>query len=548
MRLAIFQGNPRPCALEHNASMLLQAAKKAADLGASICLAPELFLSAPNPKSVLQQQDFLQCCHETLEKLATTIQSYNNIAVLVGVPAQSITEDSCVKLEPSPPSQAVSTVYLLHKGQAKLQLPAQGKNCVTCASIAGVEFAVVLGEDLWTAEIPPQAQGILHFSALPFAQEREQSNTNQLKASHAPNLNIPKFSANLVGTQENLIFLGQSFAQSNTQIARVQNLEAGLLCVDVDFATNELIHSCFYPTESSHNHLSQLSEEVKSPPNPEDKLAKLWQALVFGTREFVRKSGFDQVVLGLSGGIDSALVACVACEALGADKVTGILMPSPYSSEGSVDHSLALAKNLGITTKTISIAPMMQAFSKSFQGAWNKDLCGTAEENIQARIRGDLIMAYANSFSALALTTGNKSELAVGYCTLYGDMTGALAVIGDLYKTEVFALCAWLNKQENELIPQIIIDKPPSAELRPNQLDADSLPDYALLDDILERVLGQKQSPEQIIAQGYEAELVIQVIKMLYRAEFKRFQAPPVLCVSTSCFGTHISFPLDMLG
>lgn len=156
-------------------------------------------------------------------------------------------------------------------------------------------------------------------------------------------------------------------------------------------------------------------------------------------------------------------------------------------------------------------------------------------------------MSYANSFSALALTTGNKSELAVGYCTLYGDMAGALAVIGDLYKTEVFALCAWLNKQGNDLIPQIIIDKPPSAELRPNQLDADSLPDYAVLDDILERVLGQKQSLEQIIAQGYERELVMQVIKMLYRAEFKRFQAPPVLCVSTSCFGTHISFPLDML-
>jgi NAD+ synthase (glutamine-hydrolysing) len=277
---------------------------------------------------------------------------------------------------------------------------------------------------------------------------------------------------------------------------------------------------------------------VQTPPAP---WAEVWQALALGIRDYVHKSGFQRVVLGLSGGIDSAVVAALAVQALGAQQVLGVLMPSPYSSDHSVTDALALAANLGIKTEKIPIHPLMDAYAQSLNPLFQGYASDVTEENIQSRIRGTLLMALANKFHALVLATGNKSELAVGYCTLYGDMCGALAPIGDLFKTQVYALAQWYNdntKQRGETgtIPESILTKAPSAELKPHQTDQDSLPPYEVLDEILQRWLSERQTPEQIAQAGHDPALVERVFQLVQRAEFKRFQAAPVLKISERGF------------
>jgi NAD+ synthase (glutamine-hydrolysing) len=280
----------------------------------------------------------------------------------------------------------------------------------------------------------------------------------------------------------------------------------------------------------------------------EDDTEAAYRALVLGTRDYVRKCGFKKVLVALSGGIDSALVAAIAAEALGAENVAGIGMPSPYSSAGSIDDSRQLAANLGIRFEIIGISGLFAEFNHSltplFAGTGPGVGPDTTEENIQSRIRGCLLMALSNKFSALVLTTGNKSEMAVGYCTLYGDMVGALAVIGDLVKTRVYQVCRWINR-EGEVIPRAILEKPPSAELRPDQKDTDSLPDYAILDPILEAYVERYETPEQIAAaHGFALELVQQVVRLVERSEYKRQQAAPVLKVTSKSFGMGRRFPI----
>ncbi|NEO63198.1 MAG: NAD(+) synthase, partial [Moorea sp. SIO4G2] len=319
---------------------------------------------------------------------------------------------------------------------------------------------------------------------------------------------------------------------------------------------------------------------------------EIWSALVLGVRDYTRKCGFKKVVIGLSGGIDSALVAAIATAALGPDNVLGILMPSPYSSDHSVKDALSLAQNLGIKTHTLAIGSLMEGFDQTLASLFAGTEFGVAEENIQSRIRGSLLMAIANKFGYLLLSTGNKSEMAVGYCTLYGDMNGGLAVIADVPKTRVYSLCRWLNSKaeesqvnqdlqvsrvkvepsdsssnlqpdqpqpanltdsnakgeqplsQTEIIPSNIIIKPPSAELKPGQVDQDSLPSYDILDDILERLIHQHQAPEQIIDAGHQPEVVNKIIRLVARVEFKRRQAPPGLKVTDRAFGTGWRMPI----
>jgi NAD+ synthase (glutamine-hydrolysing) len=270
-----------------------------------------------------------------------------------------------------------------------------------------------------------------------------------------------------------------------------------------------------------------------------------------GVRDYTRKCGFSKVVLGLSGGIDSSLVAAIATAALGKENVLGVLMPSPYSSAHSVQDALELGKNLGILTQAIPIGELMQGYDKTLEPLFAGTPFGIAEENIQSRIRGNLLMAIANKFGYLLLSTGNKSEMAVGYCTLYGDMNGGLAAIADVPKTRVYSICRWLNSKlptphssPLPTIPENVINKPPSAELKPGQLDQDSLPDYDTLDDILQRLIQNHQSAAQIVAAGHDAAVVDRVVKLVVKAEFKRRQAPPGLKITDRAFGTGWRMPI----
>jgi NAD+ synthase/NAD+ synthase (glutamine-hydrolysing) len=282
-----------------------------------------------------------------------------------------------------------------------------------------------------------------------------------------------------------------------------------------------------------------------APPSDLGAESEVWRALVLGTRDYARKCGFARVVLGLSGGIDSALTAAIAAEAMGPAHVLGVLMPSPFSSRGSVDDSLALAANLGIETLTLPIEPAMQAMERTLHDAFAGTTRDVTEENIQARIRGNLLMALSNKRGALLLTTGNKSELAVGYCTLYGDMSGGLGVIADVPKTMVYRVARWLNdRQGRHVIPEPVLTKAPSAELRPDQTDQDSLPPYDVLDDILQRHIERHEPASSIVAAGFDAATVRRVLRLVRAAEFKRKQAAPGLKVTDRAFGTGWRMPI----
>jgi NAD+ synthase (glutamine-hydrolysing) len=323
-----------------------------------------------------------------------------------------------------------------------------------------------------------------------------------------------------VGGNDDLVFDGRSFVvgpEGSTR-ARAASFAEDTLVVD-------------------------LAADAAEVPALESEEEEVYRALVLGARDYTGKCGFRRVLLGLSGGIDSSLAATIAVDALGAANVLGILMPSPYSSPGSIDDALELAARLGIHTHTLPIGSVMRAFEdvlrEPFAG-WPRDV---TEENIQARIRGNLLMALSNKFGALLLTTGNKSELAVGYCTLYGDMSGGLAVIADVPKTMVYRIARWVNRAR-PIIPEAILTKPPSAELRPNQTDQDSLPPYDVLDGILERHIEAHESFEQIVAAGYEPETVRRVLQLVRIAEFKRKQAAPGLKVTDRAFGSGWRMPI----
>jgi NAD+ synthetase len=280
-------------------------------------------------------------------------------------------------------------------------------------------------------------------------------------------------------------------------------------------------------------------------PDPvDDDTEAAYRAIVLGTRDYVRKCGFAKALIALSGGIDSALVAAIAADALGSENVLCIGMPSPYSSQGSIDDSRALAANLGIRFELVGISDLFHQYMQALEPLFKGTPSGLAEENLQARIRGNLLMALSNKFGSLVLTTGNKSEMAVGYCTLYGDMVGALAVIGDLIKTRIYAICRWLNR-DGEIIPSSILEKPPSAELRPGQKDTDSLPPYDVLDPIIEAYVERYETPECIAQKnGFPLELVQQIVRLVERSEYKRQQAAPILKVTSKSFGMGRRFPI----
>ncbi len=400
----------------------------------------------------------------------------------------------------------------------------------------GVRLAITICEDAWNdknfwprrlysvdpmEELMRQNPAIhINLSSSPFWHSKREIR-QQMLAAIARRDKIPVLMCNQVGGDDSLIFDGTSVAL-NAQgelIAQAASFEEDLVLVD--------------PFDA---------QPIAAPKSDDTEAA--YRALVLGTRDYVRKCGFRKVLIALSGGIDSALVAAIAAEALGPENVTGIGMPSPYSSSGSIDDSRQLAANLGIRFELIGISGLFNEYTQALEPLFTGFKPDTTEENIQSRIRGSLLMALSNKFSALVLTTGNKSEMAVGYCTLYGDMVGALAVIGDLVKTRVYAISRWLNR-ERIVIPPPILDKPPSAELRPDQKDTDSLPPYDVLDPIIEAYVERYETPECIAqAHGIPIELVQQVVRLVERSEYKRQQAAPVLKVTSKSFGMGRRFPI----
>jgi len=539
MKIALVQVNPKVGDFERNTQLILDRAREAASTGAEVAVFPEMALCGYPPLDLLSFPSFID---ENQKALAALAQ---------GLPPHLLTLVGLVKPVGSGWEKGLeNTVVALAGGkvvfeQAKTLLPTYDvfdeRRYFRSAAHRrvfewkGVKIGVAICEDLWwevsrdlgnpygidpVAELADQgAELILSPSASPFYPGKRSVRAG-IMASVGRRLGIPVAYVNQVGGNDALVFDGGSIVtdRHGTLVAQAPSFSEGILYWETTSRDPELILD-------------------------EDPMRDLYGALVQGLRDYVVKSGFRRVHLGLSGGIDSALVAVLAVEALGKDNVRGLGMPSRYSSGGSVDDARALADNLGIRFDVVPIegpfASFLTALDPLFEGA----APDVTEENIQARIRGVYLMALSNKTGSMLLTTGNKSELATGYCTLYGDMAGGLGVIGDVFKTEVYALSEWINR-EKEIIPWNTIRKPPSAELRPDQTDQDSLPPYEVLDRILSRyILGNKNVAE-IVAEGEDEALVRRVLKLTASAEYKRWQAPPVLKVSPLSFGIGRRHPL----
>ena len=544
MKIALAQINPTVGDFSGNLERIVAASRRAAGLGARLTVFSELVICGYPPADFLEKPSFLARCRTAVDELAEAIRDLPT-AVLAGVALAAEGESG---------KPAVNAAVLLDRGRLVLEqhkrllpfydvfdeqryfAPSRPQQVV---ELDGVRLAVTICEDAWNdknfwprrlykidpmEELMRQQPAVhINISSSPFWHGKRAIRREML-AAIARRDGVPVLMSNQVGGNDSLIFDGSSLALNarGELIAQAASFEEDLVVVD-PFDAPVL--------------------ETPAPAADDDTVAA-YRALVLGTRDYVRKCGFRKALVGLSGGIDSALVACIATEALGAGNVLGVGMPGPYSSAGSIDDSRRLAANLGIRFELIGIGGLFSEYSRALEPLFAGLPADATEENIQARIRGGLLMALSNKFSALVLTTGNKSEMAVGYCTLYGDMVGALAVIGDLVKTRVYAVCRWLNRA-GEVIPRAILEKPPSAELRPNQKDTDSLPPYEVLDPILEAYVERYETPERIAqAHGFSLQLVQQVVRLVERSEYKRQQAAPVLKVTSKSFGMGRRFPI----
>jgi NAD+ synthetase len=554
VKIALAQINPTVGDFTGNLEKIVAVSRRAAAQGARLTVFSELVLCGYPPADFLEKPSFLARCRAAVDELAAATRDLPT-AVLVGV-ALAAEHERAKPISPQAgicwgERPAVNAAVLLDGGRLLLEqykqllpfydvfdeqryfAPSRPQQVV---ELDGLRLAITICEDAWNdknfwqqrlytvdpiEELMRQKPAIhINLSSSPFWHGKRALRRQMLSAIARRN-GIPVLLVNQVGGNDSLIFDGTSLALNarGELIAQAASFEEDLVLVD----------------------------PFNAPPVPtpeEDDTEAAYRALVLGTRDYVRKCGFSKVLVALSGGIDSALVAAIAADALGAENVVGVGMPSPYSSAGSIDDSRRLAANLGIRYEVIGITGLFAEFTHALEPLFAGTSPDITEENIQSRIRSVLLMALSNKFSALVLTTGNKSEMAVGYCTLYGDMVGALAVIGDLVKTRVYQLCRWLNRS-GEVIPTAILEKPPSAELRPDQKDTDSLPPYEVLDPILEAYVERYETPEKIAqANGFPLELVQQVVRLVERSEYKRQQAAPVLKVTSKSFGMGRRFPI----
>ena len=543
MRIALAQINLHVGNFGYNLDKMLEAIEAARKQHADLIVFSELSVCGYPPRDLLYSDRFLEQCMESVYQLA---KACTGIVAIVGGPSRnketggkSIFNSAFLLYD-----GAIQNVY--NKGllptydvfnEYRYFEPATEFNTVM---FNGKRIAITVCEDIWNIDglgmypiNPPDILArqkpdlIINISASPFAWNHRPERLNILM-QNASRYGVPVFSANQVGAQTDLLFDGAS---------AVCNQKGQL--VDVLPAFEEAL--CVYELDEVLQHPGIEPPKV---PDDREKYRLMQQALVMGIRDYFRKTGIKKAILGLSGGLDSAITLVLAVEALGAENLWAVLLPGPYSSDHSVADALQLANNLGVRHSTIPINDVVKSFNKSLEPFFVDTASGIAEENIQARARAVILMGLSNKFGYMLLNTSNKSEAAVGYGTLYGDMCGGLAVIGDVYKTEVFGMAGMINERD-EIIPNNTIVKPPSAELKPDQKDTDSLPPYDILDSILYRLLEKQQDPSAIIADGFDEQLVRKTARMVFMNEYKRFQSPPMLRVSPKCLGIGREMPLE---
>ncbi len=542
MKIALAQINPVVGDVTGNCRMILEIARQAARAGAGLVAFPELSITGYPPRDLLDRPAFIQGVAVALDRLAGDVPE--DLAVIVGAP---VLQDGVLS------NCAVVCLggRIVHLARKQL-LPyydvfdetryfSPGRS-VSPWIYRGEKLGIMVCEDAWrmpglperpyqhdpVADLAHQGATLfLNLSASPF-QQNKRAVRERIALWHARRHGVPFLLVNQVGGNDELVFDGCSIAAwPDGSVESCRSFGEDLVLVD---------------TENREAGAIDGTEE-KTVLRIRSDMDDLHDALVLGVRDYAKKCGFRQAVLGLSGGIDSALTAVIAVHALGAENVIGVTMPSRYSSQGSLDDSYALAKNLGIRIETIPIEGLVGAFGESLKDVFAGTSPGLAEENVQARIRGTLLMSLSNKFGWLLLTTGNKSELSTGYCTLYGDMNGGLSVLGDVLKTRVYELSRWINR-ERIVIPEETITKPPSAELRPDQKDSDSLPEYDLLDWVLSMYLEEQMDGAEIMACGLDGDLVKRILSLVERNEYKRRQAPPVLRVTGKAFGSGRRMPI----
>jgi NAD+ synthase (glutamine-hydrolysing) len=540
VKIALGQINPTVGDFSGNAKKIIDFAQRARSAGAGLILFPELSVCGYPPRDLVERPAFVARNRETVERIAVET---NGIAVICGLvtPAHAETGKS-----------VMNSAALLRDGklaflQSKMLLPTydvfdEMRNFAPARQqelfdFCGNRMALTICEDAWNdkhfwnkrlygfdpveALVRSGGNFVLNISASPFWLGKRELRRDML-ATIARTDKVPVVMVNQVGGNDSLLFDGSSlvFNREGEVIAQGKSFEEDI--VYFDSATLQ----------------GEMHEQI------EGEEASAYAALVLGTRDYVRKCGFGKVIVGLSGGIDSALTAAIATDAMGAENVVGVGMPGPFSSQGSVDDARALAKNLGIRFELLPIADICKSYLNTLQGVFAGLKEDVTEENIQARTRGSLLMALSNKFNAIVLSTGNKSEIAVGYCTLYGDMVGGLAVISDVPKTMVYRISRYVNTLR-PVIPQSSLDKPPSAELRPDQKDSDTLPPYDVLDAILEDYVEDSRSAAEIAkSRGFDLDLVKRVTRMVDRAEYKRQQAAPGIKISAKAFGYGRRFPI----
>lgn len=536
MKIAICQLNYTIADIIGNTEAIIQSVQRAREAGADLAVFSELSVCGYPPDDLLDYPHFIRLCDNAVEKIA---RASAGIAVIIGAPRKN-PEDSG--------RQLYNAACLIENGKItdvifKTLLPSydvfnesryfESNASFHSVNVSGKKIALTICEDLWHETeqfdyrinplqelLSSSPDLIINISASPF-QKGKKAERLQILRKQVETAGIPLFYVNQTGAHSDLIFDGCSWViDRNGHVTHeLKAFEEDFQVIDTDLPAIPLT----------------LREE--------DEMASLHNALIYGISDYFAKNGFKTAVLGSSGGIDSAVVQCLASLALGPENVTALLMPSEFSSAGSVEDALSLSRNLGNPHHILPIAEINGTIGNTMKELFAGQKSGVAEENIQARARAILLMAYSNKFGNILLNTGNKSEMAVGYSTLYGDMCGSLSVIGDVFKTDVYRLANYINRN-GEKIPDTIIKKAPSAELRPGQKDSDSLPPYDLLDAILKLYIEEFRSPEEIVEAGFEREMVFHTIRLVNRSEYKRFQAPPILRVSEKAFGRGRVMPL----